>query len=111
MSYLKEFPLDTIKIDGGFIRTLLQNPLDQAIIRSIGEIARSVGANTVAECVEDFATIELLRELQVDWIQGWATGKPRPLGAALASAGTRRIDGLGEPGTRAASPMLLGGTA
>ena len=86
LSYLKQFPLDTIKIDGGFIRTLLQSPLDQTIIRSIGEIARSLGATTVAECVEDEATIEMLRELQVDWVQGWATGKPMPLNDVLEAA-------------------------
>ena len=89
LSYLKQFALDIIKIDGEFIRTLLQNPLDQAIIRSVGDIARSVGATTVAECVEDAPTIEMLRSLQVDWIQGWATGRPMPLKAMLASAEQR----------------------
>lgn len=84
LSYLKQFPLDTIKIDGGFIRSLANNSLDQAIIRSIGDIARSVGADTVAECVEDLAAVSLLQGLAVDWIQGWATGKPQPLREALA---------------------------
>lgn len=83
LSYLKQFPLDTIKIDGVFIRTLLHHSLDQAIIRSIGEIARSIGATTVAECVEDAQTIAIVRELKIDWIQGWATGKPEPLWDAL----------------------------
>lgn len=85
LSYLKQFPLDTIKIDGGFIRTLLLNPLDQAIVRSIGDIARSLGAETVAECVENDETIQMVRELKVDWIQGWATGRPVPLSSVFAS--------------------------
>ncbi len=90
LSYLKQFPLDTIKIDGEFIRTLLNQPVDQAIIRAIGDIARSIDATTVSECVEDSETLEMLRELKVDWIQGWVTGRPIPLQHALATATARK---------------------
>ncbi len=85
LSYLKQFALDVIKIDGGFIRTLRDNPLDQAIIRSIAEIARSMEASTVAECVEDVGMLQILRGLGVDYAQGWATGRPKPIGEVLAA--------------------------
>ncbi len=79
LSYLKQFALDAIKIDGAFIRTLQDNVLDQAIVRSIAEIARSMKAATVAECVEDTAMLDLLGGLGVDHVQGWAMGRPQPL--------------------------------
>lgn len=85
LSYLKQFPLDSIKVDGAFIRHLLQNPLDQAIVSAMSKIAQSMGAHTVAECVEDSATIEMLLEMNIDYIQGWATGKPQPLTEVLKS--------------------------
>lgn len=84
LSYLKQFPLDTIKIDGGFIRTLLQNSMDQAIVGAIGEIARSIGATTVAECVEDVATIAMAARLNINYVQGWVTGRPVPLSTVLS---------------------------
>lgn len=83
LSYLKHFSLDTIKIDGGFIRSIVQNPMDQAIVRAIGEVARSIGATTVAECVEDVAAIAMVKDLGITYVQGWATGRPIPLETAL----------------------------
>lgn len=88
LSYLKQFALDAIKIDGAFIRTLQSNVLDQAIVRSIAEIARSMKAATVAECVEDAAMLDLLGGLGVDHVQGWATGRPQPLRDVLLRLGT-----------------------
>ena len=85
LSYLKQFALDSIKIDGAFTRALKDNALDQAIIRSIAEIARSMNATTVAECVEDLETMRILCGLGVDQVQGWATGRPQPLLEALAA--------------------------
>jgi diguanylate cyclase (GGDEF)-like protein/PAS domain S-box-containing protein len=90
LSYLKEFSVDTIKIDGSFIRNMADSVLDQAIVRSVAEVARSMKATTVAECVEDLATLNALKLLEVDLVQGWAIGKPVPLGDVLASPGEDR---------------------
>ena len=93
LSYLKQFPLDVIKIDGSFVRKLLQTPLDQAIIQAISQIAHSMKASTVAECAEDMATVDLLSSLSVDYVQGWATGRPEPLLPLLARAGQKPARG------------------
>ena len=77
-AYLKHLPLDLIKIDGDFIRTLPSSPQDQVTVRAIVDVARGHGKQTVAEFVEDGATLELLRRLGVDRAQGYHVGRPRP---------------------------------
>lgn len=83
LSYLKQFPLNVIKIDGAFVRKLLETPLDQSIVQAISQIAHSMGAETVGECAENMETVDLLTKLNVDYVQGWATGKPEPLADML----------------------------
>ena len=84
LSYLKQFSLDVIKIDGSFVRKLRSTPLDQTIVEAIAGIARSMGASTVAECTEDMETVSLAATLGVDYVQGWATGRPQPLTVVLS---------------------------
>ncbi len=79
LSYLKEFSFDILKIDGAFVRQVSSNTLDRTIVRAITEVARTLRATTVAECVEDGHTIELLMQMGVDYVQGWATGRPGPI--------------------------------
>ncbi len=74
--YLKELPYDFIKIDGSFIRPLLYSEKDRALVRGLCEIAAAFGKLTVAEFVEDEETLELLRELRVDMVQGYHIGMP-----------------------------------
>lgn len=78
-AYLKHFRVDYVKIDGSFIRTLDQDPLDRAIVESINQVAHHLGAETIAEFVESQATFELLGIIGVDYAQGYALGKPLPL--------------------------------
>ncbi|WP_158892834.1 MULTISPECIES: EAL domain-containing protein [unclassified Pseudomonas] len=78
-AYLKHFRVDYVKIDGSFIRTLDQDPLDRAIVESINQVAHHLGAETIAEFVESQATFELLSTIGVDYAQGYALGKPLPL--------------------------------
>lgn len=78
-AYLKHFRVDYVKIDGSFIRTLDQDPLDRAIVESINQVAHHLGAETIAEFVESQATFELLGTIGVDYAQGYALGKPLPL--------------------------------
>ncbi len=83
LSYLKQFAMDYLKIDGSFIKQLGDSPLDQSIVRATSEIARTMQVITVGECAEDMRTVELLQELGVNLVQGWATGHPQLLQEVL----------------------------
>ena len=78
-SYLKTLPLDYVKIDGMFVRDIVDNPSDLAVVRSINEIGHFLGKRTVAEYVESEAILERLREIGVDYAQGYAIERPTPL--------------------------------
>ena len=74
--YLKSLPVDFIKIDGSFITNLVDDFIDQRIVSSICEIAEATNCKTVAEHVGNYQTLELLRELGVNYAQGFYLGKP-----------------------------------
>ena len=76
--YLKRLPLTHLKIDGDFIRGIATSPVDQLVVKAIVEIAGGMGLETIAEYVEDAETIVLLRELGVDYCQGFEIGRPEP---------------------------------
>jgi diguanylate cyclase (GGDEF)-like protein len=75
-SYLQRLPMDYIKIDGCFIRELVNNPVDQKMVRLIGEIGREAGMKTIAEYVQDGPSLSLLGELGIDFAQGFYIGRP-----------------------------------
>ncbi len=77
-TYLRELPVDHLKIDGSFIRNLDQDPINQALVRAIHEMARALGKQTIAEFVENEAILNLLREIGVDYAQGYHLGRPGP---------------------------------
>ncbi len=79
-TYLKRLPIDFLKIDIEFVRDVLTNPANQHVIRAIVNLARAFGHRTVAEGVEDAATLEFLRDVGVDLAQGYHLGRPAPLG-------------------------------
>lgn len=83
LTYLNTLPIARVKIDGSFVRDILTNPRSQATVRGIVELARGMGADTVAEYVENEAIAERVRELGVDYGQGYCFGKPEPLETAL----------------------------
>ncbi len=105
LSYLKQFPLDVLKIDGAFIKKLIANPLDQTIVSAIATIARGMKACTVAECVEDTQTITLLQTLGVSYIQGWATGRPVPFQTVLTGLQHRDDPGAVQPSHHPGFPL------
>ena len=78
-AYLKQLPVDYIKIDGQFVRNIESSPVDRMIVSSIHQIAQIMGKKTVAEFVEDEATLQKLIELSVDFAQGHWIGRPEPL--------------------------------
>ena len=77
--YLRELPVDYLKIDGVFIRDLAANRIDQAMVASINNIGHIMGLKTIAEFVENAATLDVLRQLDVDFAQGYHLGRPEPL--------------------------------
>jgi PAS domain S-box-containing protein len=77
--YLKHLPMDFLKIDREFIRDAMSSDGDQHVVRAIVGLAQGFGLQTIAEGVEDQETLELLRELGVDHVQGFHTGRPAPL--------------------------------
>ncbi len=77
LTYLRELPVDSVKIDGSFIRHLKDEPINEILVRSMKETARVLGLQTVAEFVEDQPTLELLRYIGVDFAQGNFLGPAR----------------------------------
>jgi diguanylate cyclase (GGDEF)-like protein len=85
--YLKSLPVDYLKIDGQFIKDLVDDPLDQATVRCFCDVARVLGIQTVAEFVETPAALQALREIGVHHAQGYMVHKPEPLVDLLSSIG------------------------
>ncbi|WP_426339255.1 EAL domain-containing protein [Pseudoduganella sp. S-14] len=81
-AYLKHLPVDYVKIDGSFIKGILHNPTERAMVESINQIAHVMGKQTIAEFVEDDAVLACLRAMGVDFAQGYGVGRPEPLQAA-----------------------------
>jgi EAL domain-containing protein (putative c-di-GMP-specific phosphodiesterase class I) len=77
--YLKHLPFQYLKIDGDFIRGLPGSPKDQLVVKALVELARGMGKQTIAEYVEDAATVECLRDYGVDYAQGFEVGAPHPV--------------------------------
>ncbi len=75
-AYLKNLNVDYLKIDGAFVKDILNNQFDIAIVKSINEIAHSLGLETIAEYVENSEIHELLKEIGIDYAQGWGIQKP-----------------------------------
>ena len=86
-AYLKDLPVQYIKIDGVFIRDILDNPLSEAIVSSVTNIAKVMHAYTVAEHVENDRVLERLRDFDIDYVQGFAIARPKPLADVLAELG------------------------
>ncbi len=77
--YLKHFPVDFLKIDGSFVKGLLHDAIDREMVRSINEIGHLTGKKTIAEWAENAEIIELLRNLGVDYAQGYGVAQPQRL--------------------------------
>lgn len=85
--YLKHLSVDYLKIDGSFVRNLARDAVDQHLVRAIVEVARGLGIETIAEFVGDAETVEIIREMGVDYGQGFYLGVPRPVSEGLSLPG------------------------
>lgn len=77
--YLKKLPVDYLKIDGAFIRDILSDPVDRAMVRSVSELGRLLGKKIIAEYVETLAIAEELKRLGINYVQGYAYAQPQAL--------------------------------
>lgn len=78
-NYLKHLHVDFLKIDGGFVKDMINNPMDQAMVESINQLGQLLGLRTIAEFVENDSIRERLRTLRVDYAQGFGIHKPEPI--------------------------------
>jgi diguanylate cyclase (GGDEF)-like protein len=83
-NYLRELPVDYVKIDGSFVTGIHRNRSDYAMARSINDLAHFLGQETIAESVEHDEIVVKLEEIGVDYLQGWGVGKPKPLSEVTA---------------------------
>ena len=84
-AYLKTLPVNYIKIDGSFVRDVSRDPIDRAMVESIQQIGHVMQLHTIAEWVEDEETLSALKEIGVDYVQGYHLGRPE---AIVAEEGT-----------------------
>ena len=83
-SYLRKLPVDYLKIDGSFIRGLDTDPVNAAMVNAIFQLGKVMGIETIAEFVENDATLQLLAEIGVDYAQGFGIARPGPIDAGMA---------------------------
>jgi diguanylate cyclase (GGDEF)-like protein/PAS domain S-box-containing protein len=82
-AYLKRFRVDAIKIDGAFVGNMRDSRYDRTIVRVIGEIAREIGVDVIAEGIEDTDAVQILQSLGIRYGQGYLFHRPRPLTEVL----------------------------
>ncbi|HZF09491.1 MAG TPA: EAL domain-containing protein [Thermoanaerobaculia bacterium] len=78
-AYLRDLPVDFLKIDGEFVRGMVEDRVKRALVESINQIGHVMGIHTIAECVETRQTMEVLKEIGVDYAQGYWITRPQPL--------------------------------
>ncbi len=94
-TYLKNLPVDYLKIDGAFVKNMIDDPVDSAMVKTINEIGKVMSKQTIAEFVENEAIREKLQEIGVDYAQGYGIGRPHPID---------EMTKIEEPRNKSASP-------
>jgi EAL domain-containing protein (putative c-di-GMP-specific phosphodiesterase class I) len=90
-AYLQALAVDTVKIDGQYIKNLKEGSRDQVLVRHLAMLCRELKINTIAEMVESKATLEALRTCNIDLAQGYYLGRPGPLPGDKPLTGVRRL--------------------
>ena len=83
--YLKNLPVDYLKIDGSFVADMVNNNIDHAMVSAINEVGHVMGIETIAEYVENEQIIKKLQDMNVDYGQGYGIEQPKPLEETLSS--------------------------
>jgi diguanylate cyclase (GGDEF)-like protein/PAS domain S-box-containing protein len=83
-SYLKQFPVDYLKIDGEFVRDIIEDDKSYVFVRSMTEVGHCLDMKVIAEFVESDTMFDKLREANVDYVQGYTVGKPVPIDSLIA---------------------------
>lgn len=78
-AYLMNLPVDYLKIDGAFVNNISDNLISQALVEGFNCIARAMNIETISELVEDETILEKLREMGVDYAQGYGLAHPAPI--------------------------------
>ncbi|MGC8519316.1 MAG: EAL domain-containing protein [Steroidobacteraceae bacterium] len=81
--YLKSLPVDYLKIDGQFVRRIADDPVDRSMVEAVCKVGRTLGIETVAECVEVQSVLDELGRIGVDFAQGYFVAKPEPIAQLL----------------------------
>ena len=95
-AYLKNLPVDFLKIDGMFVRDIVDDPIDFAMVKSINEIAQILNKETIAEFVENDLIMKKLHEIGVDYVQGYAISYPEPLEDIVFADSSHRYPDMAE---------------
>jgi EAL domain-containing protein (putative c-di-GMP-specific phosphodiesterase class I) len=82
--YLKKLPVDFLKIDGQFVKDMCADPIDRSMVRAINDIGHVMGLRTIAEYVENDDILNALKEMKVDFAQGYGIATPSPLAKLYA---------------------------
>ncbi|NCF26235.1 MAG: EAL domain-containing protein [Gammaproteobacteria bacterium] len=90
-AYLKNLAVDSIKIDGVFVKDICSDPVSRALVKAINDMGHAMGKRTIAEAVESQEVFEELRRIGVDYAQGYGITAPRPLSTLEASSETRTL--------------------
>ena len=90
-TYLKKLPVDFLKIDGVFVRDILSDPVDYAMVKAISELGQLLGKEIIAELVETDELADELRNMGVNYMQGHSYGKPQPLNNFIHSQVPRLV--------------------
>jgi EAL domain-containing protein (putative c-di-GMP-specific phosphodiesterase class I) len=105
--HLRDLPINYLKIDGDLVVTVTESRTGQLTIKSLVELAKGLGAETIAEYVSDDQTLEFLREQGVGYAQGYRIGRPRPIDEVLSMQGTHEHQP--QPPKRVERPALASG--
>jgi diguanylate cyclase (GGDEF)-like protein/PAS domain S-box-containing protein len=89
-SYLKNLPVDYLKIDGAFVKNMLKSPTDHSVVDAINRVGHVMGIQTVAEFVENNKIIAELKKLGVDYAQGYGIATPQPMAEHISAQGKKR---------------------
>jgi len=90
-TYLKNLPVDYLKIDGSFVLDMINDPINIAMVAAINEIGHVMGIKTIAECAESKEIIDQLKRLGVDYAQGYAIGTPMPIDVVASKLNKFRL--------------------